>query len=44
MALRGRGETVAAYHFQVNDDVAWQAILAPQFAFQRVLMISGPTC
>lgn len=44
MALRGRGETVAAYHFQVNDDVAWRAILAPQFAFQRVLMISGPTC
>ena len=31
MACRGWGETVAAYRFLGNDDVDWQAILAPHW-------------
>nr|WP_281178489.1 IS4 family transposase [Thauera butanivorans] len=42
MACRGWGETVAAYRFLGNDEVDWQAILAPHWARTRERMRAHP--
>ena len=42
MACRGWGETVAAYRFLGNDEVDWQAILAPHWARTRARMHAYP--
>ena len=42
MACRGWGETVAAYRFLGNEEVDWQAILAPHWARTRERMRAHP--
>ncbi|MCB1908716.1 MAG: transposase, partial [Rhodocyclaceae bacterium] len=42
MACRGWGETLAAYRFLGNDEVDWQAILAPHWERTRERMRNHP--